>query len=180
MTGFLTKLKHLISGGEDAAPRYREPRSRETMTATMSQTTLASLPQLPNHRVKFKKPMQRACNEADAKGKICAGHLKRWFYAADVVEQACGDVRSVLGENAEVYRCEKCRTLYFPSTQEPRGKNVAGVGGKSDFGLTLPPKAAEAAKPAEAAAKATETTAKPAGAVAQADAAAKVEGDSKP
>lgn len=116
----------------------------------MPDTTLTSLPQLPNHKVKFKKPLQRACNEADAKGKICAGHLKRWFYMADVVEQACGDMRETLGPNVEVYRCEHCRTLYFPGPDEPRGRNVAGFGQKSEFGLTLPPKpAAEPAKPVD-------------------------------
>ena len=51
-----------------------------------------SLPQFAKHKVKFKKALQRACNETDSKGKICAGHLKRWFYMADVIEQSCGDV----------------------------------------------------------------------------------------
>jgi hypothetical protein len=112
--------------------------------------TLTTLPQLPRHKTKFKKPLQRACNEPDAKGKICAGHLKRWFYMADIIEQACGDLREILGPNAEVYRCERCRTLYFPGAEEPRGRNVAGFGQKSEFGLTLPPKAAaEPAKPAD-------------------------------
>lgn len=110
---------------------------------------LTALPEFANHKTKFKKPMQRACNQTDAKGKICAGHLKRWFYMADVVEQACGDVEKTLGPNVEVYRCEHCRTLYFPSPEEPRGKNVAGIGQKSVFGLTLPPKAAADAPKAE-------------------------------
>ena len=39
--------------------------------------------QLPKHKVKYKKPLQRACNEANEKGKLCGGHLKRWFYTAD-------------------------------------------------------------------------------------------------
>lgn len=96
--------------------------------------------QLPNHKVKYKKPLQRACNEKDAKGKLCGGHLKRWFYLADVVEQGCGDVRQNYGDNAEVYRCEHCKTLYLPSAEEPRGKNVAGVGKLSIFGVTVVPK----------------------------------------
>ncbi len=95
--------------------------------------------QLPNHKVKFKKPFQRACNEKDDKGKLCAGHLKRWFYVADVIEQSCGDVRKAWGDKAEVYRCEHCKTLYLPSDQEPR-KNVAGIGQKSVFGVTVAPK----------------------------------------
>ena len=108
--------------------------------------------QLPNHKVKYKKPLQRACNEKDAKGKFCGGHLKRWFYLADVVEQGCGDVRQSYGD-AEVYRCEHCKTLYLPNAEEPRGKNVAGVGKLSIFGVTVVPKtpAGGAAAPSDGA-----------------------------
>ena len=97
-------------------------------------------------KVKRRAPRMRACNEKDEKGKLCGGHLKRWFYAADVVEQTCGDVREAYGDQGEVYRCEHCRTLYLPSEEEPRGKNVAGVGKLSIFGVTVEPKPA-AAKP---------------------------------
>jgi hypothetical protein len=93
--------------------------------------------QLPKHKVKYKKPLQRACNEKDEKGKLCGGHLKRWFYNSDVLEQGCGDVREAYGDDGEVYRCEHCKTLYLPSEQEPRGKNVAGVGKLSIFGVTV-------------------------------------------
>ena len=96
---------------------------------------------LPRHKVKYKKPLQRSCNEKDDKGKLCGGHLKRWFYTADVVERSCGDVRQAYGDHGEVYRCEHCKTLYLPSPEEPRGKNVAGVGQKSIFGVTVAPKA---------------------------------------
>jgi hypothetical protein len=95
----------------------------------------ASLPQLPNHKVKVKLPLQRSCNEKDAKGKICGGHLKRWFYALDSVERACGDLERAWGKQAEVYRCQHCRTLYLPNPQEPRGRIVAGVGRVSLVGL---------------------------------------------
>ncbi len=100
-------------------------------------------PQLAKHKVKYKQAFQRACNEKDEKGKICGGHLKRWFYMADVREQACGDVRQALGDKAEIYRCEHCRTLYLPSDEEPRGRNVAGLGKQSVFGLTLTSKPGE-------------------------------------
>jgi hypothetical protein len=96
-------------------------------------------PQLPHHKVKIKKVGQRACNEKNAKGKFCGGHLKRWFYMADVLEQECGDVEKAWGPNAEVYRCEHCRTLYLPNSDDVR-MNVAGEGQISVFGLTLPPK----------------------------------------
>ena len=96
--------------------------------------------QLPKHKVKLKKHLQRSCNEKDEKGKICGGHLKRWFYAIDTIEQECGDVEQAWGKNAEVYRCEYCRTLYLPNPQDPRGTNVAGKGMVSVFGLTVPEK----------------------------------------
>jgi len=97
-------------------------------------------PQLPHHKVKIKKVGQRACNEKDAKGKPCGGHLKRWFYASDATEQECGDAEKAWGPNAEVYRCEHCKTLYLPNPGDVQGLNVAGQGTTSVFGLTLPPK----------------------------------------
>ncbi|MGA3212844.1 MAG: hypothetical protein ABSD20_16175 [Terriglobales bacterium] len=99
----------------------------------------ASVSQLPNHKIKIKKALQRACNEKDAKGKLCNGHLKRWSYWTDVIEKKCGDVQSAFGPQSEIYRCEHCRTLYLPNELDPR-VNVAGAGPISDFGLTLPPK----------------------------------------
>jgi hypothetical protein len=96
--------------------------------------------QLPNHKVKIKKPGQRACNEKNAKGKLCGGHLKRWYYMDDVLEQACGDVQKAFGPDAEIYRCEHCKTLYLPDPGEAQGLNVAGRGMLSVFGLTIPGK----------------------------------------
>ncbi|MGI9104348.1 MAG: hypothetical protein ACR2IF_18045 [Terriglobales bacterium] len=111
--------------------------------ATTQMTDTSSVPelqQLPNHKLKLKKPLQRACNEKDAKGKLCGGHLKHWYYAVDVKEKACGDVEQAYGPDAEIYRCEHCKTLYLPNPQDPSGLNVAGRGMISTFGLTLPPK----------------------------------------
>jgi hypothetical protein len=99
-----------------------------------------TVPQLPHHRVKVKQPLQRVCNESNGSGKLCAGHLKRWYYEVDIKEQACGDVLRAFGRGAEIYRCEHCKTLYLPSPADRGGINVAGVGPISDFGLTLPPK----------------------------------------
>jgi hypothetical protein len=109
--------------------------------ATSEVTTSGSqnVPQLPNHKVKVKKAGQRACNEKNEKGKFCGGHLKRWFYTTDVLEQACGDAEKAWGPDAEVYRCEHCKTLYLPNPGEAK-VNVAGQGMISVFGLTLPPK----------------------------------------
>jgi hypothetical protein len=100
----------------------------------------ADVPQLPKHKVKMKKAGQRACNEKDEKGEICGGHLKRWFYSADVLERECGDIEKAWGRDREVYRCEICRTLYLPNPGDWQGKNVAGEGQLSVFGLTVPPK----------------------------------------
>ena len=109
-------------------------------TADTASTGASVVPQLPSHKVKIKKPGQRSCNEKDAKGKFCGGHLKRWFYTTDVVEQACGDAKEAWGPDAEVYRCEHCKTLYLPHDEGVRGLNVAGQGQTSIFGLTVAPK----------------------------------------
>ena len=109
-------------------------------TTETGRSTNSALQQLPHHKVKIKKAGQRACNELNAKGKFCGGHLKRWYYMTDAVEQACGDVAKAWGENAEVYRCEHCKTLYLPNPETPSGLNVAGEGQLSVFGLTIPPK----------------------------------------
>jgi len=119
------------------AGRANEGKSLATgeVTATPAQTPA----QLPHHKVKIKKAGQRACNEKNEKGKFCGGHLKRWFYTTDVIEQACGDAEKAWGPNAEVYRCEHCKTLYLPAPADAK-INVAGPGIVSVFGLTLPPK----------------------------------------
>jgi hypothetical protein len=62
-------------------------------------------------KVKIRLPRMRACGEQDEKGKICAGHLKRWFFYGSEVKQK-------FGEDAEIYRCERCRTLYLPNPEE--------------------------------------------------------------
>ena len=121
--------------GAGAAQVRVSPLATGEMTTTDTQTPT----QLPHHKVKIKKAGQRACNEKNEKGKFCGGHLKRWFYATDVLEQACGDVEKAWGKNAEVYRCEHCMTLYLPNPADAK-VNVAGQGMKSVFGLTLPPK----------------------------------------
>ena len=84
-------------------------------------------------KVKRRFPRMRACNEHDDKDKLCAGHLKRWYFFGEEVKQK-------FGADAEVYRCEHCKTLYLPGAEEPRGKNVAGVGKLSVFGVTVVPK----------------------------------------
>ena len=70
-------------------------------------------------KVKARKPRQRACNEIAKKGKICAGHLKRWYEFGDEVKQHAGSA-------GEVYRCERCQTIYLPNEEEvPRTGTLA-------------------------------------------------------
>ncbi len=63
-------------------------------------------------KVKRRFSRMRACNEKDAKGKLCAGHLKRWYFFGD-------EVKREFGADVEVYRCERCKTLYLPPADEP-------------------------------------------------------------
>lgn len=66
----------------------------------------AKTPAKPGIKTRF--PYQRSCNEKNEKGKLCAGHLKRWYgYGEDIKRQ--------YGANAEIYRCEYCQTLYLPA-----------------------------------------------------------------
>ena len=63
-------------------------------------------------KVKVRALRMRACDEKDAKNKICAGHLKRWYFFGE-------EVAAKYGKDAEIYRCEHCRTLYLPNPEEP-------------------------------------------------------------
>jgi hypothetical protein len=70
-------------------------------------------------RVKRRIVRMRACNEKDEKGKLCAGHLKRWYsFGAEVKEK--------FGSDAEIYRCSRCKTLYLPNPEEsPRSGTLS-------------------------------------------------------
>jgi hypothetical protein len=69
-------------------------------------------------KIKRRVARQRACNEP-LKKNICAGHLKRWYEFGD-------DVKARLGPGGEVYRCERCQTLYLPNEEEtPRTGTLA-------------------------------------------------------
>jgi hypothetical protein len=62
-------------------------------------------------KIKVRKPRQRACDEKDAKGKLCGGHLKRWYDYPKEIEKK-------IGKRAEIYRCEFCKTLYKPDPKQ--------------------------------------------------------------
>ena len=93
-----------------------EPASPEPVQAADPQL-VGTLPD--GRKVKRRLLKQRACNEKDEKGKLCAGHLKRWYtFDPQVVER--------YGNNAEVYRCENCKTIYLPNPEEaPRSGTLA-------------------------------------------------------
>ena len=62
-------------------------------------------------KIKTRKLRQRACDEKDVKGKVCCGHLKRWYDYPKEIE-------AIVGKGAEIYRCENCRTLFLPNPAE--------------------------------------------------------------
>ena len=82
-----------------------------TSTATNTEAA-ATAPAEPAHpKVKVRKHKQRSCNERDAKGKLCAGHLKRWYdYPKELA--------ALVGPEEEIYRCEFCKTLYRPDPEQ--------------------------------------------------------------
>lgn len=63
-------------------------------------------------KIKIKRRTQRACDERVEKGKLCCGHLKRWFDYPKEIE-------ALIGAKAEIYRCEFCKTLYRPDLSAP-------------------------------------------------------------
>jgi hypothetical protein len=72
----------------------------------------------PGPKIKTRKPKQRACDEKNEKGKLCAGHLKRWFEFPPAI-------MALVGKDAEIYRCEFCQTLYKPDPlQQPNSLTV--------------------------------------------------------
>jgi hypothetical protein len=75
--------------------------------APVAETPTAEAP-----KIKPKKATQRACDEKDAKGKLCCGHLKRYYdYPKEIA--------ALVGPKAEIYRCEFCKTLYKPDLSQP-------------------------------------------------------------
>ena len=71
--------------------------------------------------VKEKKPGQRACDVKDEKGELCLGHLKRWYYDdphAIFYTAAEEEAIKEFGKDGEIYRCERCHTLYRPALDD--------------------------------------------------------------
>jgi len=88
-----------------------EPKAGASAPDTAGTSGGAAIASAP--KLKTRKPKQRACDEKDAKGKLCAGHLKRWY---DYPQE----IAALIGPAAEIYRCEFCKTLYRPDpAQQP-------------------------------------------------------------
>ncbi len=69
-------------------------------------------------KLKRRKPRMRACNELNAKGKLCSGHLKRWYHPS-------AEVKAAVGALDEFYRCEHCHTVYLRNSSEsPRTRTL--------------------------------------------------------
>jgi hypothetical protein len=84
------------------------PAAAASSAAAPTATAVATEPEAPAPpKVKPKKATQRACDEKDAKGKLCCGHLKRWYDYPKEIE-------ALVGKQAEIYRCEFCQTIYKP------------------------------------------------------------------
>ena len=66
----------------------------------------------PGPKIKVRKPKQRSCDERNEKGKLCAGHLKRWY-------ELTPEVETIVGKGAEIYRCEFCKVLFRPDPKQP-------------------------------------------------------------
>jgi hypothetical protein len=62
-------------------------------------------------KIKTRKPKQRVCDERNEKGKLCAGHLKRWYDLPPEIE-------AIVGKGAEIYRCEFCKILFRPDPKQ--------------------------------------------------------------
>ena len=92
------------------APETPPPAASAVPVAGAAPVAEPAAPEVP--KIKPKKATQRACDEKDAKGKLCCGHLKRWYdYPKEIVE--------LVGPKAEIYRCEFCKTLYRPDFSKP-------------------------------------------------------------
>jgi hypothetical protein len=82
-----------------------EAPSQPSAAAPPAAAATAEPPAPSAPKIKPKKATQRACDEKDEKGKLCCGHLKRWYDYPKEIE-------ALVGPKAEIYRCEFCKTLY--------------------------------------------------------------------
>ena len=79
-------------------PKPNEPAPVSEIVKTLADGT----------KVKRRFLRMRACNELNAKGKFCQGHIKR----------RNGFSAELAAWGSEVYRCERCHTIYLPNLEE--------------------------------------------------------------
>lgn len=96
-----------VATAPPAAPAAPAVKAAATAAAPPTAAAVAEPDAPAAPKVKPKKATQRACDEKDAKGKLCCGHLKRWYDYPKEIE-------ALVGAKAEVYRCEFCQTIYKP------------------------------------------------------------------
>ncbi len=94
---------------QNPAPAAPPPAPAAPAAAAAAPPKVETAPQ--ETKIKVRKPRQRSCDEKDAKGKLCGGHLKRWY---DYPKE----VQVKIGKQAEIYRCEFCKTLYKPDPKQ--------------------------------------------------------------
>jgi hypothetical protein len=90
----------------DAAPKPAAPPAPPAAAAAPAAVAAPAEPAGPP-KIKVRKHKQRSCDEKNEKGKLCAGHLKRWYTYPE-------SVQALIGQHSEIYRCEFCHTLYRP------------------------------------------------------------------
>jgi hypothetical protein len=95
------------AGAPAATASAAPPAAPAAATTALAEPAAPAAP-----KIKAKKAMQRACDEKDTKGKLCCGHLKRWYDYPKEIE-------ALVGGKVEIYRCEFCQTLYKPDTSQP-------------------------------------------------------------
>jgi hypothetical protein len=96
---------------EETAPQGTTPVAPPPAPPAVASAPAAEETAPKEVKIKVRKPRQRSCDEKDAKGKLCAGHLKRWYdYPKEVAKK--------IGKDAEIYRCEFCKTLYKPDPKQ--------------------------------------------------------------
>jgi hypothetical protein len=98
-------------GASPAAPPPAPPSAPPPVQPAAAAAPAAVEAAPAEQKIKVRKPRQRSCDEKDAKGKLCAGHLKRWYDYPKEVE-------AKIGKDAEIYRCEFCKTLYKPDPKQ--------------------------------------------------------------
>jgi hypothetical protein len=102
-----------------AAPAAAPATPPAAPAAAAATAAPAAEPEAPaGPKIKPKKPTMRACDEKDSKGKLCCGHLKRWYDYPKEIE-------ALVGKKTEIYRCEFCQTIYKPGhTKAPRSYTI--------------------------------------------------------